>query len=111
MAWSDRPWILDGANVRVSIIGLDDGSQTERTLDGRPVAVIHANLTSEAETTSAQTLTENSGICFMGTSERALSTLLQNCTAMLAPPPEPEWKTESDVVRPWLHAVISHADP
>ena len=32
MAWSDRPWILDGAAVRVSIVGFDDGSQKERTL-------------------------------------------------------------------------------
>ena len=34
MAWSDLPWMLDGAAVRVSILGFDDGSQTERTLDG-----------------------------------------------------------------------------
>ena len=29
MAWSDRPWILDGAAVRVSIVGFDDGSQKD----------------------------------------------------------------------------------
>jgi type II restriction/modification system DNA methylase subunit YeeA len=27
MAWSDEPWILEGAAVRVSIIGFDDGSE------------------------------------------------------------------------------------
>jgi type II restriction/modification system DNA methylase subunit YeeA len=26
MAWSDRPWVLDGAAVRVSMIGFDDGN-------------------------------------------------------------------------------------
>lgn len=35
MAWSDREWILDGATVHVSIVGFDDGSQSEKTLDGR----------------------------------------------------------------------------
>src|SRR5437879_6660093 len=67
MACSDRDWILDGANVHVSIIGFDDGSQPEHTLDGLGVPVIHANLTSAAETTSAQTLPENANLCFMGT--------------------------------------------
>ena len=29
MAWSDREWILDGAAVRVSMIGFDDGTETK----------------------------------------------------------------------------------
>ncbi|HEX4004717.1 MAG TPA: DNA methyltransferase [Acidobacteriaceae bacterium] len=53
MAWSDRDWILDGANVHVSIVGFDDGSQKERSLDGIPVEFIHADLTSESDMTSA----------------------------------------------------------
>jgi type II restriction/modification system DNA methylase subunit YeeA len=40
MAWSDRPWILDGAAVRVSLVGFDNGSETERTLDGKLVKSI-----------------------------------------------------------------------
>ena len=32
MAWSDRAWILDGAAVRVSMVGFDDGSQTEANI-------------------------------------------------------------------------------
>jgi hypothetical protein len=52
-AWSDRNWILDGANVHISIVGFDDGSQAEHSLDGESVARIHANLTCDAETTSA----------------------------------------------------------
>src|SRR5208337_853219 len=43
MAWSDRPWILDGAAVRVSMVGFDDGSQEARTLDGLPVESINAD--------------------------------------------------------------------
>ena len=29
-AVSDRDWIIDGANVHISIIGFDDGSETNR---------------------------------------------------------------------------------
>jgi hypothetical protein len=65
MAWSDRDWILDGANVRVSIVGFDDGSQKERLLDNLPVEKINANLTSEADTTLAVPLHENARICFI----------------------------------------------
>jgi hypothetical protein len=32
MAWPDREWIQDGANVRVSIVGFDDGSDSKRTI-------------------------------------------------------------------------------
>lgn len=63
LAWSDRDWILDGANVHVSIIGFDDGSQMEHVLDGNPVLLIHSNLTSEANTTTAAPLGENANLC------------------------------------------------
>ena len=32
--WSDEPWVLDGAAVHISFVGFDDGSETERLLDG-----------------------------------------------------------------------------
>ena len=66
MAWSDRPWILDGAAVRVSILGFDNGSQKERVLDGQPVSAIHADLTASADVASALPLRENAGLCFLG---------------------------------------------
>lgn len=34
MAWSDEPWVIDGAAVHVSIIGFDDGAQSDRMLGG-----------------------------------------------------------------------------
>lgn len=39
MAWSDHPWILEGAAVHTSIVGFDDGSESQRELDGHPVPV------------------------------------------------------------------------
>jgi type II restriction/modification system DNA methylase subunit YeeA len=70
MAWSDEPWILNGAAVRISIIGFDDGTQTERCLDGRHVAVINADLTAELDLTIAKELVENKNLCFYGSQQK-----------------------------------------
>lgn len=70
MAWSDQPWVVDGAAVRVSIVGQDDGSETRRCLDGCEVAVIRADLSGGeadgADLTRARRLAENLGLAFMG---------------------------------------------
>ena len=66
MAWSDEPWVVEGAAVRVSIVGQDDGSETERRLDGEPAGRINSNLTSGVDVTRAHVLPENQGLSFMG---------------------------------------------
>ena len=65
-AWSDQPWVLEGAAVHVSIVGFDDGSESSRELDGALVDSINSNLTVGADLTAAQRLKENLGIAFMG---------------------------------------------
>jgi hypothetical protein len=66
-AESDRRWVLAGANVHVSMIGFDDGSETQRWLDGREVAAINANLSATgADITTARRLAENLDLAFMG---------------------------------------------
>jgi type II restriction/modification system DNA methylase subunit YeeA len=105
-AYSDREWILEGANVHVSMVGFDNGSETSRVLDGKPVAVIHANLTSEADTTTAHTLTENAGICFMGTTKIGAFDISRDvAAAMLSAPLNPNGMPNSDVIRPWVNAM------
>ena len=106
MAYSDRNWVLDGATVHVSMIGFDDGAQTERRLDGALVAVIHANLTSAADTTSAMKLPENANLCFMGTTKIGAFDLSPELAArMLSAPINPNRRPNSDVVRPWVNAM------
>ncbi|MEO6924228.1 MAG: DNA methyltransferase, partial [Bryocella sp.] len=103
MAWSDRPWILDGASVRVSMVGFDDGSQTERTLDGLPVAAIHADLSAEANVASAVALRENHGLCFLGIMKGGSFDLTpEQAAAMLSAPLNPNGRPNSDVVKPRL---------
>ena len=66
MAWSDKEWVLDGAQVRSSIIAFDDGTITTRTLDGMEVIDIHPNLQTGTKITSAIRLSENKKITFQG---------------------------------------------
>ena len=61
LAWSDRPWILDGASVRVSMIGFDNGDEIIRFLDGKPVDKINVTLTTGNDLTLAKQLEENKG--------------------------------------------------
>lgn len=100
MAWSDRPWILDGAAVRVSIVGFDDGSQKERVLDGRLVSEIHADLTASANVASALPLPENAGLCFLGMMKGGPFDLTaEQARVMLAAPLNPNGRPNSDVVK------------
>ena len=66
MAWSDEPWILDGAAVRVSMVGFDNGTQMTRTLNGQDVARINPDLTVSADISLAKALEENKGLSFKG---------------------------------------------
>ncbi len=68
MAWSDREWILDGAAVRISMLGFDDGSETVKTLDGQSVQKVNLDLTGVIDVSAAAPLAENKGIAFMGLS-------------------------------------------
>src|SRR5262249_1514234 len=65
-AESDREWVLDGANVHISIIGFDSGSERARILDGNAVTAINSNLTAHADITQVKRLRENSDVSFMG---------------------------------------------
>jgi hypothetical protein len=66
MAWSDREWILEGAAVRISIVGFDNGSQQDKVLDGSSVLSINADLTGGTDITIAKSLTENSNLIVGG---------------------------------------------
>ena len=66
MAWSDREWSLDGANVRVSMIAFDDGSENEKVLDGGRVSHINSDLTATVDIVDANSLNENENLAFLG---------------------------------------------
>ena len=106
MAWSDRDWILEGANVHVSLLGFDDGAQKDRYLNGRLVEQINADLTSAMDTTSASSLSENAGICFQGPSPKgAFDITRETALKMLHAPLNVNGRPNSDVVRPVANAM------
>ena len=100
MAWSDRPWILDGAAVRVSMVGFDDGSCKERLLNGEPVATINEDLTAKVDVTGALPLRENGGLCFLGMMKAGPFDLdAQTARDMLKTPVNPNGRPNADVVK------------
>jgi type II restriction/modification system DNA methylase subunit YeeA len=104
-AWSDRPWLLEGAAVHVSMVAFDNGTEREFNLDGHPVKSINPNLTSEMDMTQAARLKENEHLCFMGTSKVGCFDIDPDVARkMLDAPLNPNGRPNSDVVRPWINA-------
>lgn len=66
-AWSDEPWVLDGAAVRVSIVCMSGVPAAEGLkLDGKPVSTINANLSSGINLPTAKPLSECAGVIAQG---------------------------------------------
>ncbi len=103
-AWSDREWVLDGAAVNVSMVAFDDASETEKVLDNKGVAFINSDLSSHADAaTVAKHLVENSGICFLGMMKAGPFDIdAEIAKHMRSAPPNPNGKTNVDVVKPRL---------
>lgn len=100
MAWSDRPWVLDGAAVRVSMVGFDDGDELAHQLDGHVVTQINADLSGTVDVTSAAPLEENANICFLGMMKGGPFDIDgQTARQMLEAPLNPNGRPNSDVVK------------
>ncbi len=100
MAYPDRDWLLDGANVHVAIIGFDDGSETNKMIDGQPVGSINGNLTAGVDVTTAKRLPENAGIAFRGPRTAPFDIPGDLAAAMLADIGNPNQRPNSDVIMP-----------
>jgi len=104
MAWGDRPWVLDGAAVHVSLIGFDAGAERTHVLDGVAVPTINADLTGRLDLTAARTLVPNRGLAFMGDTKGGPFDIDgATAAALLAAPLNPHGRLNSDVVRRWVN--------
>ncbi len=100
-AESDRPWILNGANVHISMVCFDDGAEKSRTLDGKAVAIINSNLTATADTGSAFTIPANCGVSFLGNCKGGPFDISEEeAVEILATAGNPTGQPNSDVVKP-----------
>ena len=102
-AESDRPWILAGANVHVSMVGFDNGAETMRVLDGREVPTINANLTGALDLTAAESLTANCGCSFQGPVRVGDFDVSEPEAIELLLAPNPNGRPNSDVIHPTLN--------
>jgi type II restriction/modification system DNA methylase subunit YeeA len=105
-AWSDEPWIVEGAAVRVSIVefGITGG---QKHLNGAPVDAIHADLTSHsANLIGARRLRENSTKSFQGIVKvGAFDIPGATARLWLDLPANPNHRPNSDVVRLWMNGA------
>ncbi len=120
-AWSDQPWINEGAAVRVSLVGFgaplpspfgrgvgDEGA----TLDGHLVAEIYADLTgrpldatSGIDLTQARPLPENAGCSFFGLCLAGAFAVDSATAQRWLREPNPHGRSNSDVLRPIWNGV------
>ncbi len=112
MAWGDRPWILDGAAVRVSMVGFDRGHEREHVLDGCDVAAINADLSAQADVRGAPALRENAGLCFRSDEKGGpFDITAEIARPMLDAPLNPNGRPNSDVVRPYVNGLDATRRP
>ena len=100
-AIADKNWALAGAAVHISMVAFDDGSQTQRVLDGESVEKIYANLTGKLDLTTARGLAENRDICFIGTKKAGDFNLPEKEALTWLQMPNAHGKPNSDLLRPW----------
>jgi hypothetical protein len=126
-AVDDREWVLNGATVHVSMVGFDGGSgrppallQHHDTVEldaaGKPhkrrvvydtiqTEGINADLTGQADLTSAKRLAENGGISFMGDTKVGPFDIPESVATRMLTSPNPDGRLNSDVVRPWANGL------
>jgi len=106
-AWSDEPWINEGAAVRVSLVCFGSGEPIR--LDGEPVAQIYADLTAPSESgealdlTTAKPLKANLQTSFQGASKKAKFEIAARQAREWLRMPNPHGQPNSDVLKPWAN--------
>ena len=113
-AWSDEPWVIDGAAVRVSLIcfcGTADKYRPETRLDGEPADEIHADLTARRggtgiDLTVARRVPANIGVAFMGDTKGGPFDIPgELAREWLRLPANPNGRPNSDVLKPWVNGL------
>ena len=113
-AWSDEPWVIDGAAVRVSLVCFsqsDDELTPERQLEGEVVDEIYTDLTARrdgvgVDLTEAQHLARNAGVAFMGDTKGGPFDVPGDLAReWLREPANPNGRPNSDVLTPWVNGM------
>jgi type II restriction/modification system DNA methylase subunit YeeA len=105
-AWGDEPWVVDGAAVRVSMLGFGQGF-LERRLNGALAAAINADITcADTDLTVAAKQAVNVGASFIGTQKNGPFDIDgDTARRWLTAPLNPNGRSNFDVVRPWTNGA------
>jgi type II restriction/modification system DNA methylase subunit YeeA len=101
-AWSDEPWVNDGASVRVSLVCY--GEHRKVSLNGCEVAEIHADLTTGGDLSSVDSLALNKGFSFSGFQMNGPFDIPYEIAGQWLKSPNPHGRPNSDVLRPYANA-------
>ena len=102
-AQSDREWILDGAAVRVSMIGFDNGLLVNRELDGFLAGEINSNLSTAIDMGISRPLKENMGICFQGPVKVGPFDIDNEIASKILADTNPHNRSNYEVIRPIMN--------
>ncbi|MBE7417199.1 MAG: class I SAM-dependent DNA methyltransferase [Ideonella sp.] len=108
-AWSDEPWINDGAAVRVSLVAFGTSAQPAR-LDGVDVEAISPDLSDghtggQADLTRASPLLANADTSYLGIQKTGPFEIPGDVARGWLALPNPNGRPNSDVVRPWFNGL------
>ena len=106
-AWSDEPWVVDGAAVRVSLVcfGNELAGRSAR-LNGQDAPRINPDLTAAVDLTQAGRLARNAGVAFMGdTKNGAFDIAGDLAREWLRLPANPNGRPNADVLKPWINGM------
>jgi type II restriction/modification system DNA methylase subunit YeeA len=121
-AWSDEPWINEGAAVRVSLVCFG-GNPHEETgsnpalLNGNAVVTIYPDLSGRikqsalepkpaCDLTTAKRLSGNAGVSFIGTQKNGAFDIKGNLARQwLSLPKNPNGHSNAEVVKPWINGM------
>ncbi len=113
-AWSDEPWVIDGAAVRVSLVcfsGAGDVYRPETRMNGEPADEIHSDLTARRggagiDLTGTKRIPANSGVAFMGdTKSGPFDVPGDLAREWLRLPANPNGRPNADVLKPWVNGM------
>lgn len=104
-AWSDEPWTVSGAAVRVSII-MFGSSDKKPILDGEVVNCIHSDLSADLDLNISSILKSNLNLCFQGTIKGGSFDIDRKLAMKMALMPlNPNGKENRSVICPTLNGA------
>jgi len=103
-AWSEQPWVIDGARVEVSIVCFanKESLPSDYYLDGRPVEHINSDLTTGLNLSLAKLQKENRAASYLGIQKSGPHDISGNLARhFMSQPVNPNGQTNSSVLKPY----------